>query len=305
MRTYFGNILDAQNITVNHNIKDTKIDDRPLGILSYGCTIEVECDSIDANKTDKIEGRIYYKLLYLQKGSISIQINRKNMTFGENTLFLFCPGDSQTLHYNYNNQSKMCKRMFVNFSGTDVENILKKYNITQRVITFQKPLHIFESLILQMHACPKNEFRQRYCDLLLEQLLISVSNQLRSDTIKNSNDVSNKNKNSFDTLINMMQANYTKNIAIKEYADFIGFSEAHFNRFFKKAMNISPHKYIIKLRMEKAGTLLLSTQNSIKSIAFQVGYVDQHHFSKSFCAYFGISPSEYREKGIQLSIPQK
>jgi len=44
-----------------------------------------------------------------------------------------------------------------------------------------------------------------------------------------------------------------------------------------------------------AKKLLKNTGLSVKDIAEQVGFPDPFHFSKSFKALTGISPSQYRE----------
>ena len=103
-------------------------------------------------------------------------------------------------------------------------------------------------------------------------------------------------KGSFQRLIQYMKENCTRNLPIKAYADFIGFSEVYFVRFFKKANKLTPHAYLIKLRLEKACNMLMYTNLPINQIATKVGYKTARYFSKAFFDYFNISPSEYRNK---------
>lgn len=53
----------------------------------------------------------------------------------------------------------------------------------------------------------------------------------------------------------------------------------------------------MKLRMEKAISMLIYTKNSIKDISKQLGFSNQHYFSKVFYDTYKISPSEFRSQG--------
>lgn len=96
--------------------------------------------------------------------------------------------------------------------------------------------------------------------------------------------------------IDYMKENYKKeDLSLKEAADFIGISTAYFSRSFKEEMHTSFIKYLIKLRMEEAKRLLEDSEVSTMEIAFDVGFSDYPHFSKTFKKFYGITPSECRK----------
>ncbi|UOQ47653.1 response regulator [Gracilibacillus caseinilyticus] len=84
--------------------------------------------------------------------------------------------------------------------------------------------------------------------------------------------------------------------SLQEVADYIGVSESYFSRSFKEEMNISFIKYVIHIRMAKAKELIQNADMSITKIAFEVGFSDYPHFSKSFKKYYGLTPNEYRKQ---------
>jgi len=100
----------------------------------------------------------------------------------------------------------------------------------------------------------------------------------------------------FRKLMQYMKETCTQNLPIKAYADFIGFSEVYFVRFFKKAQKMTPHNYLIRLRLDRACNLLLHTKLPINLIADKVGYKTARYFSKAFYERYGLTPSEYRSK---------
>ena len=56
----------------------------------------------------------------------------------------------------------------------------------------------------------------------------------------------------------------------------------------------------MNFRMEKAASLLRSTDNSVNMIASEVGYSDALSFSKLFHKRFGLSPTDYRKQKPEL-----
>ena len=73
-------------------------------------------------------------------------------------------------------------------------------------------------------------------------------------------------------------------------------SPAHFARQFKQATRLTPHRYVIECRMERAKQLLTETDLPLAEIAVQVGCADYRHFTALFRAHVTLTPSDYREQ---------
>ena len=93
-----------------------------------------------------------------------------------------------------------------------------------------------------------------------------------------------------------MVHNKLHNVSLSELAKLSGRSLSTFNRDFKKIFNTSPHKWLLKNRLEKAKELLISTQNTASDIYLDLGFKDLAHFSRVFKKEFGVPPSEIRTK---------
>lgn len=70
-------------------------------------------------------------------------------------------------------------------------------------------------------------------------------------------------------------------------------SEVYFRRLFKAEFGISPQKYVISLRIQRAISLMAAGYYSLKEIAFACGYGDYKYFCTEFKRLKGISPSKY------------
>lgn len=89
---------------------------------------------------------------------------------------------------------------------------------------------------------------------------------------------------------------YYTGITLDSVAKSVSVNKNYLCTVFSKKIGVSPMQYLTKLRMEAAAKRLEETDESVAVVARYVGYKDPLHFSKSFRAYHGLSPSKYREQ---------
>ncbi len=92
-------------------------------------------------------------------------------------------------------------------------------------------------------------------------------------------------------LSKFMDHNYLENITLDELALQSGRSLSTFNREFRIIFNETPHKWILRKRLERAKMLLVQNQEKASDVYLQVGFEDLAHFSKAFKKQYNISPS--------------
>lgn len=83
-------------------------------------------------------------------------------------------------------------------------------------------------------------------------------------------------------------------ISIGAIADHFGVSISYISRQFKRTHGIGLLEYIHMLRINEAKRLLADTNDNIKDIAIEVGFINSLTLSRSFKRLEGILPSEYR-----------
>jgi AraC family transcriptional regulator len=91
-----------------------------------------------------------------------------------------------------------------------------------------------------------------------------------------------------------VDANLCRRIPIRELAQLLGFSASHFCRAFKCTSGVSPRDYVQRRRIEVAQGLMLTTSESLSSIAVGCGMSDQAHFTRSFHRIVGETPHMWR-----------
>ncbi|GHN02596.1 hypothetical protein WSM22_40850 [Cytophagales bacterium WSM2-2] len=94
----------------------------------------------------------------------------------------------------------------------------------------------------------------------------------------------------------VVNAHIYGNFSVSELAKLAGLSLTSFKEEFAALFGESPARYIRKMKIERAQELLRVTDHSVSEIAFQTGYNDLSHFSKSFHALSGSSPGAFRSQ---------
>lgn len=82
--------------------------------------------------------------------------------------------------------------------------------------------------------------------------------------------------------------------SVQKAADYIGISKNYFTSLYKEKSGVGYWDYVTQLRLEKAKELLATTEDTIGTIARQIGYESEYHFSRKFKEYTGQSPNRYR-----------
>lgn len=95
-------------------------------------------------------------------------------------------------------------------------------------------------------------------------------------------------------VVEFIDANLSRPIITRELASVAGFSPYHFSRCFRAATQTSPHRFVIKRRIELGARLLAESDLSLAQIAYECGFASQAHFTTAFKAEIGITPGAYR-----------
>ncbi|SDN20776.1 AraC-like ligand binding domain-containing protein [Paenibacillus sp. yr247] len=99
----------------------------------------------------------------------------------------------------------------------------------------------------------------------------------------------------FDWIISYFSHHLSEPISLESMANRANLSISRFSIMFKQRYGLSPHQYLINMRVNHAKELLTNTDLSQESITLYCGFADLHHFSKTFKKRTGCTPGEYRK----------
>jgi AraC-like DNA-binding protein len=92
----------------------------------------------------------------------------------------------------------------------------------------------------------------------------------------------------------LADARYMEPLGVDDMASAAGLSRAHFSVEFRRAFGETPHAYLLTRRLERAGSLLRTTDHSVARICMEVGLSSVGSFTTSFRRVFGDTPTAYR-----------
>jgi AraC family transcriptional regulator len=99
-------------------------------------------------------------------------------------------------------------------------------------------------------------------------------------------------KEVFRQLRDYILANLHEPIEVAALAGIAGRSEFHFTRVFTRSVGMSPHRYVVHLRLERAIELMRDGQSGLAEIAASTGFADQSHLSRWVRRVHGVSPTQ-------------
>ena len=126
------------------------------------------------------------------------------------------------------------------------------------------------------------------CNLLAHTIILKISEHAPS--------TSEKQVRAWDTYNRIHQhlrKNYFRIKTIDQLADELNIDPAYLSRIFRRFHNDSPYRFLIRLKMGHAASLLLSSRRLVKDIAYELGFENPFHFSRTFKSVYGVSPENF------------
>jgi AraC family transcriptional regulator len=92
----------------------------------------------------------------------------------------------------------------------------------------------------------------------------------------------------------LVNAKIEEELTLREMAECVGLSTAHFSEAFRKSTGETPHQFFLRQRVERAKEMLREAEMRVLDVAVACGFKTQQHFARVFRQICGASPREYR-----------
>jgi AraC family transcriptional regulator len=90
-----------------------------------------------------------------------------------------------------------------------------------------------------------------------------------------------------------MRDNIAEPVTLDDIAKAACMNKFHFLVSFKQSHGLSPHQWLVRLKMEHARGLLLSGKYSVTEVCYQIGFESPGSFTHLFKRTFGFPPSKF------------
>lgn len=133
---------------------------------------------------------------------------------------------------------------------------------------------------------------EAYMAALLTEMIITIRRSYNASK----SDISFAHITAFEKIKRYILDNIDRAVSVDELSRFIFLSKYHFIRVFTEHFNETPHRYITRLRVERAKELLLYDNSlTVFDVAAKMDFDSQQTFSAWFKKNVGVSPLKYRQ----------
>ena len=224
-------------------------------------------------------GRLDYQIIYIDKGYGHILINDEFVKVESGSIIILPPFLQN--HYEFTRDS-LSEYYWIHFAGYGVPDILKILKLEDNIYNVGDFYEFRECMISMSKAAAVEDFTtDSYLSSCLYMLLSQLSKRLYIP------------KNPLNRVLTYMQNNNINTVSNIDCAQLCGLSEYHFIRTFKKVTGLTPHRYMVKITVNKAIELMTGTNLNISEIASMLGFEDSLYFSRFFKKETGRSPKNY------------
>jgi AraC family transcriptional regulator len=99
-----------------------------------------------------------------------------------------------------------------------------------------------------------------------------------------------------------IEANLDADLSLESLAEESGYSRAHFLRMFRTATGLTPHQYVLDLRLRRAQERLRQPGSSIIDVVVSCGFASQSHMTSLFRQHLGTTPAQFRRDPTEIPV---
>ena len=96
----------------------------------------------------------------------------------------------------------------------------------------------------------------------------------------------------------LMQENLERPLSIATLSERAGTNEKAATRLFERHVGETPHRYYLRLRIERAANLLRQSELQVEEVAFACGFSSSSHLSRHFRPLMGATPKAYKAQRV-------
>ena len=219
----------------------------------------------------------------MKEGTMKISKNKKIIILRKGDLFFQKKGDTYTASSYIEDPDKPC----IYYTASFFANVNDKFFLKtiQQLENYEK----YDKMFLALLDCMQN--RNFGYDLKAKRIIYDVIYNLSKDILYNKK-ITKVNEH-IQHVLKFIHSNYMNKITVDDMTKVSGYSKSHFKKVFQEITNMSPHKYLMNVRLEQAKMMLEAKEFSLSEIAEKCGFANEFYFSNAFKREVGCSPTKF------------
>ena len=231
----------------------------------------------------------YYELEILLEGTATHSFGDKVCNLSKGNSYLITPIESHGIEFT--SPAKMLNFRFnVDFLPEKLSDFMSSLN--NATVNFDEPE--IDYILTRLDKIFEDKFVSSFHHELIQSIISEIIILFIRKLDKKKS--SNIKIPLVQQAIKIINKNFRNDLSLKEVADELSVTPKYLGSIFMKNLNINFNDYLNNLRLKYACNLLLSTDCSIKEIAYNSGYNSEQYFLYMFKKQIHLTPSEYRKK---------
>lgn len=240
--------------------------------------------------TEREDGRVDFGIQFIESGRCTYEDDGIVNIAEAGSLLLHFPGVRQ--HYSFK-QEDASHLMWVHFSGSAcamLEPIKSPRTVHVRISNPKEFSRVFRLMIAE------NNVREPYYGTVCGGYLLALLGLILRSAAGRARSEDGHVHDGLEKVISYINVNFYEPVDLEKYAAMCYVSRSRFLHMFKDYTGISPYRFQLKVRIERAAELLTYTSMSVSECAAVAGFKDCSYFCRIFKKYTGRTPMLYRNE---------
>lgn len=232
--------------------------------------------------TSRPNGRVDYHIVLVAEGELRAEYRGETRTLRAGDFVVYPPGERQLYSFSGGVPSRTC---WVHFAGTAVPQILASLGIGGgfgSARSHELVLQTFDRLIGIESPAPAGDAIRNGTLLVLLGFLARRSDERAAPAAE-----------AVAPAVRLLRSEYARPVSAAECAALCCMSESRFQHVFRETVGVSPHRFLLNVRIDAAKELLAHTELRVSDAAALCGFDDPLYFSRIFRRECGVSPREW------------
>ncbi len=264
-----------------------------------GRDIVIVCGGCERMRSDYVIDRPGFPFLaieFVAEGTGKLVLAGTSYKLGPGMAFAYAPG---VAHRITADPAAPMLKYYVDFTGKSAEELLANSALPPgHVVQLSSPQEtadIFEWL--QREGAGGTREGARICAALLPVLIMTIDKNAVPHSAH-----ALRAMETYQRAKRSIEEHFLRLRSAEDAARACHVDRSYLSRLFQRFGRTTPYRFITKLKMNRAASLLLDHRLMVKEAADALGFADAFHFSRTFKRIYGISPERFIQQSHSLSL---
>ena len=243
-----------------------------------------------------------YELIIMTEGCLYLSYSGKDYVVNEGEYLLLSPDSPVSFRQGY--KASYCSFYWLHFTASQRVHTVDFLDFDPKMIENENTIMLrmsaklsYPDKIIVLMKQLQDSIRSGYSNLsknfMAATILCELYEQTFEDKIENIKCEYSKKQLYYD-IVDYINENLYQELKVTDIAEHFGYNAKYLSHIFANLTGMSLKQFILKKKIAKANYMLIDTNKNIKELSICLGFIDYHHFLKTYKKMTGLTPTEYR-----------